>query len=670
MDSSKLKSNGYSSSPLSHVCNILKWKDYDGYGFDLVTRKLDGGHYISEIYAQSPASYSGLVNNDRIIEVNGINVEDKDHATVVNLIQTSKGDQISLLVVTTEPQECCRDSLCNMRKQVPGVVNFHSPVKRANSKTCTPPQEKFSVDNFSELENKTFHRFSAPEPPSLSLFNNSLTSCSSNCTHSVNHQEVVNHRSNEKPFTDSSKRSSLNLEVFKQRPEQEQLLEDVQNIHIISQSDLQSKSRFKICFLKKSLNRDDYGFKLNTVKYPVHKHIINTVKADGPAQECGLCEGDCLIEIDDINVENEPHLKVVSMIKESANEEIKLLVSQSNLSHLLIKHQCVTSSQIDEVGQLGLKDQAVNGTLKQFESKVDQVNLNQDGNKKVLNQSKSEQSKKDQSKLTRPKLKEIKLNYKVVEMPSDAPSPRLCCIRKEPNKEFGFTLRTYYEDGAKIMIDVNPGEAAFKAGVRQGDRIIEVNGINVNKDNHQQIETRINSCSEVLNLLLVTEKEYQWYHSKKMVPKSNQSNVIHLSNVTKTMSDDSPKSHSHELRESSVKQESILSKSSNGSSNLCLNTSTSETVSSKCADSNESSNSNGASNDNKTNECGEQGSDQNSQAETVKQSIDLSGQESLFDLLENYSAQEMQQHLATHKGKCNRKETRDFKKRIEIFEKL
>ena len=56
--------------------------------------------------------------------------------------------------------------------------------------------------------------------------------------------------------------------------------------------------------------------------------MITDVLPGGPAERCGLKNGDTLIEVNGINVENKPHKEVVRIIKENViDNQVKFLVA-------------------------------------------------------------------------------------------------------------------------------------------------------------------------------------------------------------------------------------------------------------------------------------------------------------------------------------------------------
>ena len=71
---------------------------------------------------------------------------------------------------------------------------------------------------------------------------------------------------------------------------------------------------------------------------------------------------------------------------------------------------------------------------------------------------------------------------------SNAPSPRLCHVIKwNPNDGFGFHLLADKKRQGQFIGKVDAGSAADAAGLRLGDRIIEINGVNVTSESHQEV---------------------------------------------------------------------------------------------------------------------------------------------------------------------------------------
>ncbi|NXU75627.1 NHRF2 protein, partial [Oreotrochilus melanogaster] len=84
------------------LCHLKKGPN--GYGFNLHSEKSRPGQFIRSVDPDSPASRAGLRPQDRLVEVNGINVEGLRHSEVVSHIK-SREHEARLLVVDPETDE-------------------------------------------------------------------------------------------------------------------------------------------------------------------------------------------------------------------------------------------------------------------------------------------------------------------------------------------------------------------------------------------------------------------------------------------------------------------------------------------------------------------------------------------------------------------------------------
>lgn len=64
--------------------------------------------------------------------------------------------------------------------------------------------------------------------------------------------------------------------------------------------------------------------------------------------------------------------------------------------------------------------------------------------------------------------------------------PRLCFLTKA-ERGYGFHLHGERNKGGQFIRRVEPGSSADLAGLRAGDRLVEVNGENVETESHQQV---------------------------------------------------------------------------------------------------------------------------------------------------------------------------------------
>lgn len=91
------------SSDLRPKLCVLEKGD-NGYGFHLHGEKNKLGQFIRHVEPDSPAAAAGLLAGDKLVFVNGENVEDEKHQQVVSRIRGITG-QLELIVMDAETAE-------------------------------------------------------------------------------------------------------------------------------------------------------------------------------------------------------------------------------------------------------------------------------------------------------------------------------------------------------------------------------------------------------------------------------------------------------------------------------------------------------------------------------------------------------------------------------------
>ena len=102
-----------SAPPAPRLCHLKKWSHFDGYGFNLHAEKNKPGQFIGKIDANSPAEAAGLREGDRIVEVNGENINLENHKQVVQRIKAVAGET-RLLVVDKQKLEAADCNIINI----------------------------------------------------------------------------------------------------------------------------------------------------------------------------------------------------------------------------------------------------------------------------------------------------------------------------------------------------------------------------------------------------------------------------------------------------------------------------------------------------------------------------------------------------------------------------
>lgn len=108
------------------LCHIVKWDDFEGYGFNLHAERGKPGQYIGKVDDGSPAEAAGLKEGDRIIEVNGVNISNENHKQVVQRIKTVP-DETKLLVVDSEADAYFKSKNIVIKSDLPDVIYVKTP---------------------------------------------------------------------------------------------------------------------------------------------------------------------------------------------------------------------------------------------------------------------------------------------------------------------------------------------------------------------------------------------------------------------------------------------------------------------------------------------------------------------------------------------------------------
>ncbi|XP_050532774.1 Na(+)/H(+) exchange regulatory cofactor NHE-RF2 [Daktulosphaira vitifoliae] len=111
--------------PTIRLCKLRTWPNsFDGYGFNLHAEKaktVNGangtsskvpGQYVGKVDSGSPAEAAGLREGDRIVEVDGHNIEGETHSQVVERIRKGSeglGKTTELLVLDKRADQYYRD---------------------------------------------------------------------------------------------------------------------------------------------------------------------------------------------------------------------------------------------------------------------------------------------------------------------------------------------------------------------------------------------------------------------------------------------------------------------------------------------------------------------------------------------------------------------------------
>lgn len=279
----------------------------------------------------------------------------------------------------------------------------------------------------------------------------------------------------------------------------------------------------RLCHLIKIPTFDGYGFNLHAEKSRPGQ-FIGKVDSGSPAELAGMLEGDRIVEVNGVNIASESHRQVVERIRAVPNET-RLLVVDSATDAWYTEHKLVPRSTQDNVRYIrtpttGDDDAVVDGGA-------------------PANGHHAETAAEEPQSASLPSAKEEPEEPKKAaadddadgELPEDAPQPRLCHMTKWRDFEgYGFNLHAEKDRRGQYVGKIDEGSPAEHAGLREGDRIVEVNGVNVQQEAHRDIVERIRAVPDETRLLVLTAEGEQWYRDRGIQVRGDQANVLRLRN--------------------------------------------------------------------------------------------------------------------------------------------
>ncbi|XP_078274235.1 NHERF family PDZ scaffold protein 2 isoform X1 [Rhinoraja longicauda] len=262
----------------------------------------------------------------------------------------------------------------------------------------------------------------------------------------------------------------------------------------------------RLCHMIKE--ESGYGFHLHGERGKPGQYI-RKVEPGSPAEASGLFAGDRVIEVNGHNVEKETHHQVVQRIKAMEHETQLLVVDKETDEHLRSQRlastgdddQTLPADASKDNGQVW-KQQVVITSGEPTRLSIRSI----DGNKKQ------------------------ELNGQAKEL-----CPRLCCMKKSPHG-YGFNLHSEKAKPGQYIRSIDPDSSAAKAGLRPQDRVVEVNGVNIEGKKHSEVVACIKASEEEARLLVVDLETDQYFKKLGITPTES-----HLKGFSQPLANGSPR---------------------------------------------------------------------------------------------------------------------------------
>ncbi|XP_068614745.1 Na(+)/H(+) exchange regulatory cofactor NHE-RF3-like [Brachionichthys hirsutus] len=216
---------------------------------------------------------------------------------------------------------------------------------------------------------------------------------------------------------------------------------------------------------------DGYGFLLREDPRQTG-HFMKAIDKGGPADRAGMKEADRLVAVDGKDVEKCSHEQVVDMIRQSGRTCSFLVVDK----------------ETDQMFKLG---------------KVSPVVFCEDAKT-----SSSPPSYSEALNLPTPSSSSL-----APQVTKEGLKPKLCTMEKTSGG-FGFHLNSIQGVCGQYIMEVVKGGAADRAGLEDEDIVVEINGVNVEKNSHEEVVAMIKRSESTLEMLVADRSAYDQLTAK------------------------------------------------------------------------------------------------------------------------------------------------------------
>ncbi|XP_070837452.1 Na(+)/H(+) exchange regulatory cofactor NHE-RF2 [Chaetodon trifascialis] len=295
---------------------------------------------------------------------------------------------------------------------------------------------------------------------------------------------------------------------------------------------MESELRPRLCFLTKG--ERGYGFHLHGERNRGGQ-FIRKVEPGSSADLGGLRPGDRVVEVNGENVENETHHQVVNRIREVPHRTRLLVVDRDTDDFLRSRGLACTEDLAAEMGTLSPRPSPgptpstspIPRENSPLSPKPNHTHSFQppaaDTPTQVITQGQVKRSSVTSSTATDTELQV---------QPSPAPPepellPRLCQLVKG-EQGYGFNLHSDKTKCGQFVRSVDPGSAAESADIRAGDRLVEVNGMNIEGLRHSEVVALIRAGGEEVRLLVVDQETDELFHRLGITPTTSHVKEVYV----------------------------------------------------------------------------------------------------------------------------------------------
>ncbi|XP_048827298.1 Na(+)/H(+) exchange regulatory cofactor NHE-RF3 [Brienomyrus brachyistius] len=450
----------------------LNKREGQSFGFYLRVEQGEDGHLIRNLEMGSPAELSGLKDGDRLLRVNGTFVDTLEHHQVVDLVKNSRMsvtfhvlDEASYKqaketgVDLSDPQPSSQSSTAQAEPVMNGVTG-----SAPKPKLCFLVKDKngygFSIKSTKGMEGVYMTAVTASGVADRAgvKVSDHLQEVNGENVDGCTHEEIaekIKAAGDRIMFLLVDEQSDKYYRNRKLKPR----AEDATTRHLPHAPRIADMTK----------GPDGYGFYLR--EDPKTKgHFINDIEQGSPAEKAGLKNMDRLVAVSGEEVNHLDHDEVVDRIQGCGlkcsllvvDEETDKMYKMGGVSPFLYWKEM---KGVEPITALGAEEPAP-----------------------VLG--------KDTP-------------------PAQQLKPKLCRMEKT-SSGFGFHLNGIQGVPGQYIQEVVTGGVADRAGLKNDDIVVEVNGVNVEDSTHEEAVALIRASGDRLTLLVAEKKAYDYFKAEKI----------------------------------------------------------------------------------------------------------------------------------------------------------
>ncbi|KAM3909760.1 Na(+)/H(+) exchange regulatory cofactor NHE-RF3-like [Leptodactylus fuscus] len=519
--------SGPAESPRPRLCYLVK--DKGTYGFSVKTQKGASGFYLDALLPDGVASKAGIKPDDRIVELNGKNVEGCSYENLIKQMKES-GDSVMFLVVDKATDDqfyqqkkniTALDATPELLPSPPRIVELE---KGEDGYGYYLRQEKNRKGHFIvEIE------VNSPAYKAGLKDYDRVVAVNGESVESFDHEQVVeairkggnkstlliSNKVTDEIYAKAGISPFLYLKSLKapkpiktetpkstEAPAPKPSLAPAPSQPAATTTSA-PKHKPRLCRVTKGSS--GFGFNLNAIKDVPGQYFKQVIKG-GPADVAGIKEEDILVEVNGVNVEKESYEDVIVKIKEAGKNVTLLVASPEVYDHFKAQKIQITSSMADPLPETNSPNTPTSNQQTP-PNKADPI----------------------PEKNSPP----VASSNQTSPSPEPKHKPRLCRVTKGTSG-FGFNLNAIKDVPGQYIKQVTKGGPADVAGIKEEDILVEINGVNVEKESYENAVMRIKEAGKNVTLLVASPEVYDHFKAQKIQITSSMADPLPETNSPNT----------------------------------------------------------------------------------------------------------------------------------------